>query len=52
MMFNNMMYNGMMGGFGFVFSIIYIVGFVYFFYLMSSIAKSLTKIANKTDKDS
>lgn len=47
-----MMYNGMMGGVGILFLGIYVVGIVYFFYLLSSIAKSLAKIANKMDKDS
>jgi len=47
-----MMYNGMMGGVGLLFLGIYVVGIVYFFYLLSSIAKSLAKIANKMDKDS
>jgi hypothetical protein len=47
-----MMYNGMMGGFGILVMGLYVAGIIYFFYLLTSIAKSLAKIANKIDKDS
>ena len=45
-----MMYNGMLGGYGVLFMGIYLAGIVYFFYLLSGIAKSLTEISRKMDK--
>lgn len=45
-----MMYDGMMGGFGFVFIFVYLGVVVYFFYLLTSIAKSVRQIADKVDK--
>ena len=47
-----MMYNGVMGGFGILWMGFYVAGVLYFFYLLTSIAKSLAKIANKMDKNS
>lgn len=47
-----MMYNGMMGGYGILFMGIYVAGIVYFFYLLSGIAKSLAEISRKMDKKS
>lgn len=46
-----MMYDSGMGGFGFIFALIYLVGVVYFFYLLTNISKSLEKIADKFDKN-
>ena len=46
-----MMYDSGMGGFGFIFALIYLVGVVYFFYLLTNISKSLEKIAVKFDKN-
>jgi len=45
-----MMYGGMMSGFGIVFGLIYLGLVVYFFYLLTSMAKSLTRIANNLDR--
>lgn len=45
-----MMYDGMMGGFGFLFMLVYFGAVAYFFFLMSSMAKSLGRIANKIDR--
>lgn len=44
-----MMYGGMMG-FGFLFMVIYLAVVIYFFYLLTSITKSVRRIANRLDK--
>ncbi|MDU2065080.1 MAG: hypothetical protein E6713_09560 [Sporomusaceae bacterium] len=45
-----MMYGSMMGGFGFVFMVIYLAIVIYFFYLLTSITKSVKRIADKLDR--
>lgn len=45
-----MMYDGMMSGYGIVFMLVYLGAVVYFFYLLSSIAKSLGRIADRLDR--
>lgn len=45
-----MMYDGMMSGYGIVFMLAYLGAVVYFFYLLSSIAKSLGRIADRLDR--
>lgn len=44
-------YGGMMGGFGFVFVLVYLGLVVYFFYLLTGIAKSLRRIADSFEKN-
>lgn len=45
-----MMGYGMMGFFPIIFMIIYLVAVAYFFYLLASISKSITRIADRLDK--
>ncbi|SDE12785.1 hypothetical protein [Sporomusa acidovorans] len=45
-----MMYDGMMGGYGLIFMLVYLGLLVYFFYLLSSMAKSLGRIADRLDR--
>jgi hypothetical protein len=45
-----MMYDGMMSGYGFVFMLVYLGAVVYFFYLLTSMAKALGRIADRLDK--
>lgn len=45
-----MYYNGMMSGFGLAFVLIYLAAVVYFFYLLTGIAKSLRRIADRLDE--
>lgn len=39
----------MMGGFGIVFGLVYLGAVVYFFFLLSSMAKSLKRIADRME---
>lgn len=43
-------YGGTMGGFGFVFVLVYLALVAYFFYLLTNIAKSLRQIADSLNK--
>ncbi len=45
-----MMYGGGYMGFGFLYALIYLGAMVYFFYLLTCIAKSLRRIANSLEK--
>jgi uncharacterized membrane protein len=43
-------YGGMMGGFGFIFVLVYLGVVIYFFYLLTGISKSLRRIADSLEK--
>ncbi len=44
------MYGGMMSGFGPIMMLIHLGLVIYFFYLLTVMAKSLSRIADKVDK--